>query len=275
MSNTHVALITGSGRGIGRAMALRFAAGGYRVALLARSENELQEVAREINDAGGQSIPVPCDITSWSAVQQAVERIQTELGSLAVLVNNAGSFSSIGPVIESDPEVWWRDVEINLRGPMHLCRAALPGMIENNSGVIINVSGGGAGNPFPFGSGYASSKAGLVRLTESLAAELKETGVVIFSLNPGLVRTRMTLLQSETEAGQKWIPSSQAAFDEGRDVPPELAAEMSFQIAQHSEELKPLSGRWIGANEKLDELLYSIPSILEANARMLRYSTVK
>src|SRR4051812_40727029 len=118
-------LVTGAGRGIGRAIAERFAAGGDRVALLSRSVEQLREVADGISAAGGTALPVPGDVTDEAAVREAFSLAEAELGPVEVLVNNAGSFYALGPVWEVDPERWWRDMEINVFGVFLPCRAAL------------------------------------------------------------------------------------------------------------------------------------------------------
>ncbi len=157
---THtVAVVTGGGRGIGREIALQQAREGAKVAVLARTSTEIGETVALIEGEGGRAIAVRTDVTEYSAVESAFARIGSELGPVDTLVNNHGSFQAFGPVWECDPLVWWRDVEINLRGTFHTSRAVTPKMLERGKGRIINLVGGGTGNSFPHGSGYASSKA--------------------------------------------------------------------------------------------------------------------
>src|SRR5579862_7954057 len=168
--NERTAIVTGAGRGIGRAIAERLAAEGAKVALAARSSEEIDSVAGAIRRAGGTAVAVPTDVTDRSAVEALIRTAEAELGPLDLLVNNAGSFYALGPVWEAEPEKWWTDVTINLYGVFLGCRTVLPGMISRDRGRIINLIGGGTGNPFPSGSGYGSSKAAVMRLTECLHA---------------------------------------------------------------------------------------------------------
>ena len=103
-----------------------------------------------------------------------------------------------------DPAVWWRDIEINIRGSFNCCRAATPGMWRAKRGRIINLTGGGTATSFPYGSGYATSKAGLLRFTECVNDQLAGSGVLVFAMDPGLVRTAMTEYQLTSEAGRAY-----------------------------------------------------------------------
>ena len=270
LENT-VVLITGAGRGIGRAMAEQFAAEGAAIALMSRTTSQLDEVASVIKSKGGRALPVAADVVSRDQVCAAVARIEQEFGPVDVLVNNAGSFDCIGPVSEIDVETWWRDCEINLRGPLLTCQAVLPSMIERSRGLIINVIGGGTGNPFPYGSGYASSKAGLMRLTECLAGEVKDQGVSVFALGPGFVRTAMTEYQAASEAGRKWIPSSAEGLAKGQTVPPDLAAALTVKIAQEQDALHPLTGRLLSVGDDVDKIISQREDIIAHNRRTLRF----
>ncbi|HVF09588.1 MAG TPA: SDR family oxidoreductase [Abditibacteriaceae bacterium] len=269
--NDTVVLITGAGRGIGRAMAEQFAAEGAAVALLSRTTAQLDEVAAGIKAAGGRALPVAADVVNREQVREAVARTAQEFGPVDVLVNNAGSFDCIGPISEIDAETWWRDCEINLRGPLLTCQAVLPSMIERGRGLIINVIGGGTGNPFPYGSGYASSKAGLMRLTECLAGEVKDHGISVFALGPGFVRTAMTEYQAESEAGRKWIPSSAAGLARGQTVPPDLAAALTVKMAQESDALHPLTGRLLSVGDDVNNIIAQADDIIAQNRRTLRF----
>jgi NAD(P)-dependent dehydrogenase (short-subunit alcohol dehydrogenase family) len=186
-----VAIVTGGGRGIGRAIAGRLAAAGAAVAVRARAADELAEAVRSIQRAGGRAIAVVADVTDVQAVAAAVERTERELGPVTLLVNNAAVATPVGPVWEVEPDAWWRTIEVNLRGPLLCARAVLPGMIRRRSGRIVNIVAVAAFNPAPFMSAYASSKAALISLTEDLAAETREHGIAVFAIRPGLVQTRM------------------------------------------------------------------------------------
>jgi NAD(P)-dependent dehydrogenase (short-subunit alcohol dehydrogenase family) len=186
-----VAIVTGGGRGIGRAIAEGLAGAGAAVAVLARSEDELAESVRLIEGKGGRAIAVVADVTDELAVKAAVARTERELGPITLLVNNAAVATPVGPVWEVDPDAWWRTIEVNLRGPFLCARAVLPGMVERRSGRIVNIVAVAAFNTAPFSSAYGGSKAALVSLTDDLAAETKEHGVAVFAIRPGMVQTRM------------------------------------------------------------------------------------
>lgn len=266
-----VAVITGAGRGIGREIARAYAAEGARVALVARTAEQVEAVAAEIRAGGGTARAVPTDITDGAAVGALARRVEADLGPVDLLVNNAGSFYAIGPVWEVDAEKWWTDVTINLYGLFLLCRAVLPGMVERNRGRILNMIGGGTGSPFAYGSGYASSKAAVMRLTECLAEELREaaSGVAVFAMGPGLVRTTLTEYQVDSPEGQRWLPRIQDAFDAGRDVPPTRAAALAVALA--GGRFDRLAGRCFGIGDDLEAILARQDEIVRRDEKTLRF----
>jgi NAD(P)-dependent dehydrogenase (short-subunit alcohol dehydrogenase family) len=270
-SSSRTVLVTGAGRGIGRAIAERFAAAGDRVALVSRSAGQLQEVADGISAAGGTALALPADVTDEPGIREVFARAEGELGPVEVAVNNAGSFYALGPVWEVDPERWWRDIEINVFGVFLSCRAALEGMRARGSGRIINLIGGGTANPFPYGSGYGSSKAAVMRLTETLDAELRaeDSAVRVFAMGPGLVRTVLTEYQLESPEGQQWMSRIGEMFDQGRDVPPTRAAELAFALA--GGQFDALSGRAFGVGDDLEDLLKRQDEILRKDLKTLRF----
>src|SRR5271166_6574575 len=202
-----IAVVTGAGRGIGRAIALAQAGEGAKVALLARTASEIEAVAKEIAAEGGNAQAFAVDIVDLDSVVKAFAQIESDLGSISLLTNNAAAFGAIGPIWTIEPEAWWRDVETNLRGSFNCCRAAIPAMMARRRGRIINMTGGGTATSFPNGSGYATSKAGLLRFTECVSDTIGGSGVLVFAMDPGLVRTAMTEYQLLSEAGR--TPSSQ------------------------------------------------------------------
>src|SRR5579862_7062044 len=137
-------LITGAGRGIGKRLAIGFAAAGARVGLLARSQPEIDLAKLEIEHAGGAALRIRADVRDFEQMCAAVDRMRVVFGGLQVLIAAAGSQGPIGPLVETKPKAWAETIEINLIGVMHACRAALPQMIEKRSGKIIIISGGGA-----------------------------------------------------------------------------------------------------------------------------------
>lgn len=186
-----VAIVTGGGRGIGRAIAEGLASAGAAVAVLARSQYELTQTVTLIERAGGRAIAVVADVADRHSVEAAVRRTERELGPVDLLVNNAAVATPVGPAWEVDPDAWWRTVEVNLRGPFLCARAVLPGMIQRRAGRIVNIVAVAAFNTAPFMSAYGGSKAALVSFTDDLAAETREHGITVFAIRPGLVQTRM------------------------------------------------------------------------------------
>ena len=185
------AIVTGAGRGIGRAIALRYSRAGAAVAVAARSEDQIEAVAAQINAIGGQALPVRCDVTSESDVARLVEAAIEQFGRIDVLVNNAGV--NIPPIdsVHVDPADWRKIIEVNLTGAFLCARAALPHMIDRRSGAILNISSSG-GRLGAAGRGpYRASKAALINFTETLAAEVSTKGIRVVCLCPGGVDTDM------------------------------------------------------------------------------------
>src|SRR4029079_9248415 len=135
------------------------------------------------------AISVTVDVTDPGAVERMVREVEESLGSVDLLVNNAGSAGPIGPTWVTDPDDWWRCLEVNLRGPMLCSRAVLPGMIARGRGRIVNVASGAGTQAIPNLSAYGVSKTALIRLTEIVAAEVASSGIVLFAIEPGTVRT--------------------------------------------------------------------------------------
>ena len=270
--NRTVAVVTGAGRGIGREIALHQANAGAKVAVLARTASEIDETASLITGAGGVAIALPVDLVDRLAVEDALGRVTAELGPIDLVVNNHGSFRAFGPIWECDPEVWWQDVEINLLGTFHTCRVAAPAMLARGRGRIVNLVGGGTGNSFPHGSGYASSKAAIMRFTECLNDTTKERGVLAFAVDPGLVRTSMTELQLFSDDGKTYLPDIQKLFDNGVNIPPSRAAALIVDIA--GGRFDPLAGRLLRGVDDRDVLEQEMKNIVAQDARSLRFSSI-
>ncbi len=263
-----VALVTGAGRGIGSSIAKAFAREGARVALISRTTSQLEQVHSEIIDSGGEALMHSTDVSDKAQVESMVENVERELGPIDILMNNAGRFAAIGPVFKVDPDMWWRDVTINLYGVFLCCRRVLQGMISRKKGRILNMIGGGTATPFPYGSGYGSSKAAVMRFTECLAEEVKEYGITVFAMSPGLVRTAMTEYQLTTDEGKQWLPRIRKMFEEKKDVPPTLAAELAVELASGS--LDEFTGRAFNARDNLEQVLKQKDEILENDLKTLR-----
>ena len=225
-------IVTGAGRGVGRALAVEFGRRGARVACVARSRPQLEETAALIEAGGGEAMVAAADVTDRAVVEAMTAAVMARFGAIDVLFNNAGSFACLGGLWEVDPEIWWRDITVNLLGVMLCARAVLPQMMERGRGVIFNMNGG---DRIPGGTGYSCSKAAVRRLTELMAREqeVEGTGVLVLGMGPGFVRTAMTEIQLTTEAGRKWLPSSREAVVQGRDNPPEKCALTTMEILEN------------------------------------------
>lgn len=181
-------IITGASRGIGEAAAKVFAEAGAKVALLARGSDAIERIADEI---GGNAMAVACDVSEYSAVENAVRTAEDAFGPVEVLINNAGAVEPISHLATSDPEGWGKVIDINLKGVYYGMRAVLPAMIERGSGTILTISSGAAHAPIEAWSHYCASKAGAAMLTRAADLEARETGLRIMGLSPGTVATEM------------------------------------------------------------------------------------
>jgi 3-oxoacyl-[acyl-carrier protein] reductase len=243
-----VALITGAGRGIGKRLAIGFAAAGMRVGLLARSQAELDLAKLEIEHAGGSAMRLRADVRKYDEVAASVDRLWSTYGTIDVLVAAAAVQGPIGRFIESRPKHWAETVETNLIGVMHACRAVLPRMVERRSGKIIALSGGGAANPRPNFSAYAASKAAVVRFIETLAEEVCADNVQANCLAPGGSYTHMTdeILRARDRAGAHEAAEAERVQITG-GVAPEKQIRLALFLA--SERSNHITGKLIHVND--------------------------
>jgi NAD(P)-dependent dehydrogenase (short-subunit alcohol dehydrogenase family) len=263
-----VAIVTGAGRGLGRAIALALGQAGARVGAVARSEEQLAETVRAVKEADGEALAVVADVSDANSVERMAYEVERTLGPVDLLVNNAASVGPLGPMWETDADHWWHSVEVNLRGPYLCSRALLPRMIERRRGRIINLSTGAATVAVAHMGAYVIAKTALTRFTENLAAELINTGVSVFAISPGTVRTAMTEYVLESDAGRKWLPWFRKLFDRGLDVPAEKAAQLVVQLATGRAD--GLSGRFIDVSDDLAKLLGRLDEIKHADLYTLR-----
>lgn len=207
-----VALITGGGRGIGRAIAIAFAEAGAAICVTARTCSEIEGVADEIQNSGGKAIAVTCDVADRSSVESMMQQTIKEFGQLNILVNNAGGGMERTLVGEDDPDVWQNVIEINLLGTYFCTRAALPYLKADGSGKIINIGSGMGHQPRAKNSSYNVAKAGVWMLTRCLSMELWESGVAVNELIPGPVHTDLTAdifpkNQAHPGISSEWVKS--------------------------------------------------------------------
>jgi len=244
-----VALVTGGGRGIGALIARELAGAGARVAVAARSRDQVEEVATEID-----GLAVELDVTDRTAIERAVEQTERELGPIDLLCANAGIASGDADLWASDPAEWWRTFEVNVLGVYLSARAVIPGMLERGRGRLV-ITGSGAGYlPGASSTGYTSSKAAANRLAETLANALEETPVRVFLISPGLVRTEMTEGRFADDAA--WTPS-------------ELAPRLVRVLA--SGRADALAGRYIHAeHDHIEDLISRSEEIREHDLNAVR-----
>ena len=268
-----VAVVTGGGRGIGRAIAQTLARAGAAVAVLARTESEITETVGIIEGQGGRARALTVGVTDGAAVQKAMQKIEESLGPVDLLVNNAGAVKPFGPFWENDPEEWWRSLEVNLRGAMLCSRAVLPGMVSRKRGWIVNVSSGAGAMASPYYSSYVTSKTALVRFSECLALECKPHGIAVFAISPGTVRTKMSEYSLNSSEGQKWLPWFRRIFDEKIDVPADRPAQLVLELS--SGRFDALSGCMISIFDDLELLRERASEIEGQNLYSLRLQKLK
>jgi len=263
-----VALVTGAGRGLGRSFAVALAKRGMALALASRNRTELNNTAAVLQDLGTQTIAIPTDVTDQVAVRHLVSTTEEKLGPINLLVNGAGVGGPFGPTWETDSNQWWRNVEVNLRGPMLCCQAVIPYMIQRRRGRIINVTSGAGTVSVPYMSAYVTAKAALIRLTEVLADELREHGVSVFAIQPGTVRTAMAEELIESEAGKRWLPWFKKIFDDHREDSPQAGEALVLYLA--SGQADALSGRYLAAPGAPDNLQNQTDRIVRDKLHLLR-----
>jgi NAD(P)-dependent dehydrogenase (short-subunit alcohol dehydrogenase family) len=259
---TGVAVVTGSSRGVGREFARALAGAGYDLALVARSD--LSDTAGLVEAAGRRALGLQVDVTDRGAVDQAVRTVEADLGPIGLVVNNAGTDRALGPLWEVDPEEWWADMAVHVRGTFLVCRAVLPEMLARREGRVVNVSSNAALRPSPYNSAYGAAKAALLSLTESLAESLRGTGVHVFALSPGFVRTEMTerLLAAQDREG--WFPHLV-----GREfLDPTLASDLLVRLAAGRADR--LSGRFFHADDDFEAILEEADEVVKDDLYVAR-----
>lgn len=249
MSVERSVLITGASRGLGEAIAKEFWGAGASLLLAARSLNRLEALRDTLlpSAAPGQQIHcLPTDLAYPGAPAALLAEAHKRTGRLDVLINNAAIVGPIGRFWENEPDLWTQTLQTNLLAPAELMRSAIPWMAESGGGVIINISGGGATGPRPFFSAYATAKAGLVRLSETLAAEAQPLGVRIHCIAPGAMNTEMleaVLRTSADAAGGEFEKARQQKEKGGTD--PAVAARLCVYLT--GDAVRSVTGRLFSA----------------------------
>lgn len=183
-----IALVTGAGKGIGRAIAIALANEGVHVALLARTESDLIALSREIEERGVKSAIAVADISNIESVNSAVQEIQNSLGNIDILINNAG-IAKFGKFMDLEPAEWEDQIKVNLFGTYYVTRAVIPQMIDRKTGDIVNISSTAGLKGAPATSAYSASKFGVLGLTDSLMQEMRKHNIRVTALTPSTVVT--------------------------------------------------------------------------------------
>jgi 3-oxoacyl-[acyl-carrier protein] reductase len=241
------AIITGGGRGIGKAIAYAFAKEGANLLLVSRTLSEVEDVALQLKNLGIQALSIKGDVSNLDDVKNIVNTAIEHFGKIDILVNNAGIYGPIGLLVDNDLDEWIKTINVNFIGSMMLMRAVLPFMMKVRKGVIINMSGGGSVTPSPRFSAYGASKAALVRLTETIAEEVREYNIQVNAIAPGAVNTKFleqALSAGEEAVGKELFKKLQQQKKSG-GTPPEKAAELAVFLASCN--LPELTGRLISA----------------------------
>ena len=260
-----VAIITGGSLGIGKAIAVAFAKQGAQLMLTSRTIEDLDAARQEIAHVCPTRVETfPADVANTAAVRALVDFTTEKFSAIDILVNCAGIYGPIGPITDIDTQRWIDTININLCGTFLCMQAVLPIMMKNRRGKIINMSGGGAVAPFPRFSAYSTSKAAVVRLTETIAEEVKEYNIHVNAIAPGAVNTRLLdqALSAGEAAGKDFAAKSIKQKEEG-GVPPEKVAELAVFLA--STQSDGLSGRlisllwdnWHDIPQHLDKIMTS------------------
>ena len=262
------ALITGGGRGIGRQIALAYAAEGARLSISARTASELEETAKLVSEQYGREvITIIADVSIREQVDNAVAQALEHYGAIDVLVNNAGNIGPVGLAWDNDPEAWARTIAVHLMGVFYGCHAVLPSMLERGQGRIVNMSGVGGPNM----SAYDAAKSGIVNLTENLALELADTSITVNAISPGSIHTRMweetrdlALAIGDTATYERGV---QVTSGQGASI--ERAAELAVFLG--SDDCGALSGRLIRAfADRFEEFPHRVDEIMASEAYLLR-----
>lgn len=241
--SSHV-LITGASSGLGAAVTRELSGAGYTLSIAARSTDQLEKLAQHLNKPPGIMSPITMDVSLWESVEAGVHLAFDQHGPFTGIVHCAGIYGPFGPISKINAEEWASAVNTNLLGTFHLAKA-VTGLFQEQTSTFIALSGGGATKPMPHITSYAASKAGLVRLIESMALESDFANVSCIALAPGLLKTQMLdlVLDQEPEiVGVAFYESMRRSADKGEDAT-DCATEFISQFIAHPE--LRLSGRLI------------------------------
>lgn len=234
-----IVLVTGGGRGIGRAIALAFAAHGSQVVLTGRTRVTLDAVADEVHRLGAKALPLSCDVTNKQEVEGLKEKVASQLGTVQILINNAGVAAAAG-FLEMPDQLWEDVLRVNLTGTYHCCKIFLPEMIASGWGRIINIASIVAKVAYSHTSAYTTSKHALLGLTRALAVEMARSGVTVNAICPGYVETDLTLNNARLMAEKTGrrvedaLKLFKGSSPQNRLIAPEEVAELALMLASKS-----------------------------------------
>lgn len=234
-----IVLVTGGSRGIGRSIALVFAAHGSHVVLTGRTQANLDAVAEEIRRFGGRALPITCDVTDKQKVEALKSEIKTHLGTVQILINNAG-VAPAASFLEMPDRLWEEVLRVNLTGTYHCCKVFLPEMIAAKWGRIINIASTVAKVAYSHTSAYTASKHAVLGLTRALAIEMARSGVTVNAICPGYVETELTLNNARMMAEKTGRRVEEAlglfrgSSPQNRLIAPEEVAELAVMLASKS-----------------------------------------
>lgn len=261
-----VALITGAGRGIGKAIAMGYASEGASLALVSRTISELEDTADQARGMGADAITVVADVSKQDDVSAMAAQVLERFSKIDVLVNNAAVVGPVAPLEETDPEAWIQAINVNLIGPYLCCRAVLPSMRAQGYGRIVNVTSGRADHGTPINSSirhlnaYMSSKAALIDLTERLAQQLEGTNVQANCLHPG-GNTRLLdeLIQAVSVTDPSLAGHAQRIVDEGDEL---MARSVEMAVFLACRESDGFTGRLIWCRDDLNDIKANLPELI-------------
>ena len=267
-----VAIVTGGGRGFGQAIARKLASQGAAVTITSRTQAQLDETKASIEAAGGRSLAMAADVNSQADWERVVSETELRLGPVTLLVANAALSDPAGPIYDIDPEVWQKTLDTNVMGAVRGARAVLPGMVDRRAGRVIIVSSGAALAAAPYTSPYRVSKVALLRLAEIMALEVKDIGISVFAIHPGVIDSTILDSAVRTEAGRRWVPHLAQMVESGKALTgTEHCADCCAFLA--SGKADGLTGRYVSATEDYRALAARAQEIAQNELQVLRMAT--
>ena len=267
-----VAIVTGGGRGIGRAFAQALAKVGVKIVVTARTKHELEQTVELIQSSGGQAIAIPGDVSEPSTVEQIAKITEKKFGTADILINNAGITGPVTNEWDADPSDWWRTMEINMRGTYLMTREILPSMISRNRGRIINLTSAVVLKTYPYFTSYTVSKAAIIYYTQNLAGQVKDQGISVVAYHPGGPETEMSRhLAESSEVHDSVREIFKKMYENDANTPMEIPVQDVLMMA--SGQSDPLTGRFLMHTDDQKEMLTRIDEIERDNLYVLTRRT--